>query len=73
MGSEYDVYAVCKCGWFQVCPFGDLFHLNVEVCPSCGRRKSSMDVVNGRVQTVNRSWRNLWVGDAVLVPRKTSQ
>ena len=49
----WEKYAVCKCGWRERVPFGDLFHLHVEVCPRCGIEKFEMEIETARwVHTV---------------------
>ena len=48
MGA-WEKFALCECGWYRYCSFGDLFHLHVEVCPRCGADKNdSMKIVTGR-------------------------
>lgn len=48
--SAYDTYALCPCGWYTRAPFGKLFHVHREVCPSCGGDKYRCSVVVARVQ-----------------------
>lgn len=44
----WDIYGLCECGFYQRAPFGELFHIHMTICPSCGRDKYSWSLVIGR-------------------------
>ena len=47
--GPWETHAICECGWWTRAPFGKLFHVHHEVCPSCGEDKySCMEVVTRR-------------------------
>lgn len=39
MKSDWEVRAVCKCGYHTYAPFGKLFHAVTNCCPKCGAVK----------------------------------
>lgn len=55
-----DVYGVCECGFYREAPFGDLGHVHLAVCPSCGRDKDTWSRVVGRVRNVGTFWRPVY-------------
>ncbi len=46
--GEWNRYAICPCGWKHKAPFGDAFHVHIEVCPKCGVHKREWRVKTGR-------------------------
>jgi hypothetical protein len=46
--NKWDIYGKCKCGEVFRLPFGDLFHLHLEICPRCGESKHTFVKTIGR-------------------------
>jgi hypothetical protein len=39
--ADWHPRAICpECGWHAYAPFGSIFHVHVECCPSCGEHKT---------------------------------
>ena len=53
--SRWDIYAICGCGWHTRVPFGERFHIQVEVCPDCGESKSNFEIKTARL-VKDRGW-----------------
>ena len=63
--SEYSrkgwsVYALCSCGWYRYAPFGDPFHICLEVCPECGEDKDEWKVVVAKVVATKIEKKKRW-------------
>jgi hypothetical protein len=42
--GDWKHYGVCPCGFMREAPFGMLFHIHLEVCPTCGSDKKTWRV-----------------------------
>lgn len=49
--GPWEIRAICPCGWWTYAPFGSLFHVHLEVCPTCGRKKREWSVRTARIVT----------------------
>jgi hypothetical protein len=56
-------YGVCPCGYHREAPFGNLFHIHVEVCPKCGTDKDEWDVKTGKSVATGTWWKPWTWGD----------
>lgn len=69
--EEWKKYGVCSCGYKAIAPFGDLFHIHLDVCPNCGEDKYRWDVVTGKhtwIKNEHRKWFNptTWGGETIF-------
>ena len=46
--TEWETRGLCKCGWSRRAPFGKIFHIHVECCPSCGSAKNEWQTIRMR-------------------------
>lgn len=54
--EKWEVRAFCECGWWTRAPFGSLFHVHVECCPSCGADKHDMRLKTSRWDKGASAW-----------------
>jgi hypothetical protein len=55
-------YGVCPCGYKQYAPFGDTFHIHLEVCPNCGTSKYAWAIKTMRRNMIklDKRWFQFW-------------